>query len=173
MRYLFLIFLPLFAFGQIAVTPISHYPTTSIKPQLQLISQDTPNTPVIYKKFNAGALRSWIDSSAMDSAGCQSKLNCDSTGTGNLVRQTSPTFTGIVVNTGRDSTVGNIKTGGTLSSGGNIFSGAYLVTGTPNSGTSGPWKLGIEITGTSCHLDTTKYIQLDVSGTAIKLSTCQ
>ena len=166
MKYLYLLLFPLFAFGQITVTPISHYPTTSLKPQLQLISQDTPNTPVVYKKFTAGSLRSWIDSSAMDSAGCFSKVNCDSTGTGKLVRQASPTITGVLTNTGRDTTVGNgawhgfIKTDSTFTS------------GKPQGGTAAPWKFGIEFSG-ACVLDATKYIQLDVGGTLYKLSTCQ
>lgn len=161
-----LLIFPALLWAQIVVHPISSYPTTGLKAQLQLISQDTPNSPVTYKKFTAGSLRSWIDSSAMDSAGCQSKVNCDSTGTGKMVRQASPTITGILTNTGRDTTVGNGAWHGL------IKTDSTVTAGKPLGGTAAPWKFGIKVTG-ACLLDTTKYIQLDVSGTLYKLSTCQ
>lgn len=138
MKYLLLF--PLIAFGQISITPISHFPTTGLKTQLQLISQDTPNTPVVYKKFTAGSLRSWIDSSAMDSAGCQSKINCDSTGTGDMVRQAtptiaSPTITGVLSNTGRDTTAGRIASHGSIKSDSNLTSASMnLSSGGANNG---------------------------------------
>lgn len=111
MKYLLLIF-PTLVWAELQVTPISHYPTTGLKTQLMLISQDTPSTPVVYKKFTAGSLRSWIDSSAMDSAGCQSKINCDSTGNGTLMRSISPTTTGnFTASTIRSTSVTNPASG--------------------------------------------------------------
>jgi len=54
-----------------------------------------------------------------------------------------------------------------------IVSGTALVTsittGNPTSGTAQPWKLGSKV-DSSMQLDTTKYIEVDINGTAYKLA---
>jgi hypothetical protein len=61
----------------------------------------------------------------------------------------------------------------TVSTTGNLVASGSLKGGTPSGGTAAAWKPGVLVTSTTCTAETTKYVQLDVGGTAIKVATCQ
>lgn len=105
------------------------------------------------------------------------------TGTaGKVVMDTAPTITSAVmvtpalgVATATTLAVGGATIGtdavavtGTVVASGKV-TGLSFQSGTPNGGTAGVWKLGIQVAAVVV-LDTTQYIQLDVGGTLYKLA---
>lgn len=110
MRFLILALFPFLAFGQIVVHPISYYrDTVSPYDSMQFVAQQKPNSPVVYKKIYGNQLKNWI-SATFDSSSCGVTLDCDSTGTGKLVRQHSPTITGTLTASQADFS-GNVSIG--------------------------------------------------------------
>ncbi len=56
---------------------------------------------------------------------------------------------------------------------GRVVGDSSFMSGDPTSGSRAPWRLGSLVSSTTCTAETTKYIQIDISGTAIKVATCQ
>ena len=136
MKTLLLILFPFLAFGQITTYQIGAYPDTSAPyDSMQFVAQPRPKatTPFIYRKIYGVQLRTWM-AAGLDSAGCATTINCDSTGTGDMVRQAtptiaSPTITGVLSNTGRDTTAGRIASHGSIKSDSNLTSATMNLTG--------------------------------------------
>lgn len=80
------------------------------------------------------------------------------------------TFTGMLADWRLASSSTAAPAFSVAASGATIIGGS-LTTGAPSGGTSGSWKFGILVT-TASTLDATKYLQVDIGGTAYKLATC-
>lgn len=173
MKFL-LILIPCLSFGQITVRAISSYPDSNAPyDSMQFIAQQTPNSPVIYKKMYGTQLRGWINAAFDTVSGCGVYINCDSTGHNNLVRRDSATVRGLFTNTGRDTTTGRgawhgavksdssltaillgtnaalASSGGTITAASTSGTGALLRVGSPITtgnftGDSSTWSRGIQ-----------------------------
>jgi hypothetical protein len=86
-------------------------------------------------------------------------------------------YSGVSRSTGKWSISVNDRPGNadrlTLDTTGNLVASGSLKGGTPSGGTAAAWKPGILVTSTTCTAETTKYVQLDVGGSLIKVATCQ
>lgn len=90
---------------------------------------------------------------------------------GNFIYGTGLSGTGATISTGKigfgvKAPATEIDLLGSMTASGSYTSGA------PNTGTAAAWKFGVSVSA-ACVLDATRYIQLDVAGTLVKVATCQ
>lgn len=90
------------------------------------------------------------------------KIDSSANLSGNATTASSSSSTGALI------TAGGLGVGGAIFAGSSITSGGTITTAVPSGGSAGNWKLGVLETA-AVTADTTRFIRVDIGGTAYKL----